>query len=69
MERKIYVAGMSCENCENKVNEAVKAVAGVTDCKANAMKASVVVNYDETVTGIDDNITAAISGCGYEVLG
>lgn len=69
MERKIYVAGMSCDQCENKVNTAVSAVAGVKSCKANAMKAQVLVDYDESVAGIDGAIEAAISGCGYDVLG
>ncbi|MCM1320609.1 MAG: heavy-metal-associated domain-containing protein [Bacteroides sp.] len=67
MEKKLYVAGMSCENCENKVNAAVSAVSGVLSCKANAIKAQVLVDYDETIAGIDDAITAAITGCGFEV--
>ena len=36
MERKIYVAGMSCDACENKVNAAVSAVAGVNSCKESS---------------------------------
>ena len=69
MERKIYVAGMSCDACENKVNTAVSAVAGVNSCKANAMKAQVLVDYDESLGGIDAAIESAISSCGFDVLG
>lgn len=69
MEKKIYVAGMSCEECEKKVNAAVSAVTGVTSCKANALKAQVLVDFDENTSGIEDAITAAISDCGYDVLG
>lgn len=69
MQRKIYVAGMMCEECEKKVNAAVSAVAGIANCVANASKAQVLVDYDENTAGIDDAISAAIESCGYTVLG
>ncbi|NLL99906.1 MAG: heavy-metal-associated domain-containing protein [Treponema sp.] len=69
MEKKIYVAGMTDEKCEAKVNDAVSAIAGVSSCTANAMKAHVIVNFDEGTAGIEDAINAAISGCGFDVLG
>lgn len=68
MEKKIYVAGMTSDECETKVNAAVAAISGVQSCAANAMKAQVLVNFDENVSGIEDAITTAISGCGYDVL-
>lgn len=69
MERKIYVAGMSCDECEKKVNTAVSAIQGVNSCTANAMKAQVLVDFDESVSGVEEAITNAISDCGYDVLG
>ncbi len=69
MEKKVYVAGMSCDECEKKVNTAVGAIQGVKSCTANAMKAQVLVDFDEGVPGIEDAINKAISGCGYDVLG
>ena len=68
MEKKIYVAGMTADEHEAKVNAAVSAVSGVQSCVANAMKAQVLVNFDESVGGIEDAINAAISGCGFDVL-
>lgn len=68
MQRKIYVAGMMSEDCEKKVNAAVSAVTGIANCVANSSKAQVLVDYDESVAGIDDAINAAIESCGYTVL-
>ncbi|HOF12303.1 MAG TPA: heavy metal-associated domain-containing protein [Treponemataceae bacterium] len=68
MEKKIYVAGMTGDECEAKVNTAVSAIAGVQSCVSNAMKAQILVNFDESVAGIEEAITTAIAGCGYDVL-
>lgn len=67
MEKKIYVAGME-ESNEAPINSAVSAVAGVNSCVANWMKAQVLVNFDESVGGIEDAINSAIGSCGVEVL-
>ncbi len=69
MQKKIYVAGMFDDASAAKVNSSVSAVAGVTNCAANASKAQVLVDYDEGVAGIDDAINNAISSAGVEVLG
>lgn len=69
MEKKIYVAGMACEKCEAKVNTAVSAITGVSSCVANSLKAQVLVNFDENTAGIEDAINAAITDCGFDVLG
>ncbi|MCR4941153.1 MAG: cation transporter [Treponemataceae bacterium] len=68
MDKKIYVVGLDDEAAENKVNEAVKSVAGVSDCKANSSKAQVLVSFDESTAGIEDAINSAISSCGLDVL-
>lgn len=68
MDKKIYVVGLDDEATENKVSAAVKAVAGVTDCKATSSKAQVLVSFDEGTAGIEDAINAAISSCGLDVL-
>ena len=57
MQKKIYVAGMFDDDSANKVGAAVSAIAGVTSCSANALKAQVLVDFDEGVAGIE----AAIS--------
>ena len=68
MQKKIYVAGLIDEQGEQAVNQAVTAVAGVTSCTASAMKAQVLVDYDETVAGVEESINQAIQGDGLEIL-
>ena len=68
MQKKIYVAGLIDEQGEQSVNQAVAAISGVTSCTASAMKAQVLVDYDEAVSGVEDSINQAIKGVGLEVL-
>ena len=68
MQKKIYVAGLIDEQGEQSVNQAVAAISGVTSCTASAMKAQVLVDYDEAVAGVEDSINQAIKGIGLEVL-
>jgi len=53
----------------SKVDEAVKAVAGVTAVTSTAAKCQVSVDFDEGTAGIEDAINAAISSTGVTVLG
>lgn len=68
MQKKIYVAGLIDEQGEQSVNQAVAAISGVTSCTASAMKAQVLVDYNEAVAGVEDSINQAIKGVGLEVL-
>ena len=68
MQKKIYVAGIFDDDTARKVDTAVKSVAGVASCTANASKAQVLVDFDESVGGIEDAINSAISSIGIEVL-
>ncbi len=66
MQKKIYVVGMFDADACAKVDAAVKAVAGVTNCVSNADKAQVLVDFE----GADENaINAAIASTGVEVVG
>ena len=66
MQKKIFVDGMFDDGAAEKVSAAVKAVAGVTNCEANPMKAQVLVDFD----GADEGaIDAAIASAGVTVLG
>ena len=69
MERKFYVAGMSCEKCEAKINAAVSGIAGVSACTSNATKAQVLVVFDESISDIETTIEKTISDLGFDVLG
>lgn len=68
MQKKIYVAGMFDDDSANKVAAAVGAVAGVTNCSALALKAQVLVDFDESVAGIEAAINSAIEANGIQVL-
>ncbi len=69
MQKKIYVVGMFDDDTATKVQAAVSAVAGVTSCATSTEKSQVLVDFDESASGIEDAINAAISGTGVEVLG
>lgn len=68
MQKKIYVAGMFDNDAAEKVNAAVKGVAGVTNVVANPEKSQVLVDYNEGTAGIEDAINVAISSTGIAVL-
>ena len=68
MEKKIYVDGMFDPDSAAKVNAAVSSVAGVRSCSANPDKSQVLVDLDESVGGVEEAISAAISGAGVAVL-
>ena len=67
MEKKIYCVGIE-EGNEAAINGAVSGVAGVSSCVTSSAKCQVLVNFDESVAGIEAAINAAISSCGVEVL-
>jgi copper chaperone len=69
MQKKIYVTGMDDAGAASKVDAAVKAVAGVTNCVASVEKCQVCVDFDEGTAGIEDAISAAIGSAGVIVLG
>ena len=67
MQKKIYVVGMFDDATANKVQDAVKGVAGVTNVVANCEKSQVLVDYDDAAS--EGPINDAISGCGVDVIG
>lgn len=67
MQKKIYVVGMFDDGTASKVQDAVKAVASVTNCVASCEKSQVLVDYDDA--GAEAAINDAISGCGVDVIG
>ena len=69
MQKKIYVVGMFDTDTASRVENAVKAVSGITSVIANPDKSQVLVDYDENTADIENNINAAISSTGVEVLG
>ena len=67
MQKKIYVVGMFDGDTAKKVEDAVRAVNGVTSVTASPDKAQVLVDYgDEAVVQL---VNAAITSLGIDVLG
>lgn len=69
MQKKIYVTGMDDDAAAAKANDAVKAVAGVTNVVADPAKCQVCVDFDESVGGIEAAIDNAINSTGITVIG
>ncbi|MCU4752376.1 heavy-metal-associated domain-containing protein [Halobacteria archaeon AArc-curdl1] len=67
MARTITVTGMSCEGCEQNVEDALQALDGVTQVSANHEAESVELSTDDDVE--DEYIHAAIEDAGYEIDG
>lgn len=67
MQKKIYVAGMFDGDTAKKVEDAVRAISGVTSVTASPDKAQVLVDYaDDAVLAA---VNSAISALGIDVLG
>lgn len=62
----VKVKGMMCAHCEKHVSDAVKALDGVVDCKADKDAEQAVVTMDKDVAKAD--IAKAIEDAGYEVV-
>ena len=47
MEKRVFkIDGMACQNCEKKVENALKAIEGVENAKASVTQKNVEVEYD-----------------------
>ena len=63
----LQVEGMSCEHCENAVQNAVRELAGIKEVNADAQKKQAVVEYDSSMTTTEE-IKARIEEQGFEVV-
>ncbi len=63
----IKVSGMSCINCEKKVERAVSVLPGVGGCKADYSNTEVAVNCEDKEDTIQA-VKAAITGAGFKVM-
>ena len=67
MQKKIYVAGMFDGDTAKKVEDAVRALSGITSVTASPEKAQVLIDYSDE--GAVASVTAAITSLGIDVLG
>ena len=63
---ELTVRGMTCDHCEMRVQNALKAVPGVVDAKADRAQDSVVVTLAPNQQVSTEALVAAIVGAGYE---
>lgn len=64
----LSVEGMTCNGCEQTIQEAVLKINGVTEVKASYLDSLVVVSFDSTATG-PDAFAQAITDAGYDFKG
>lgn len=62
MAETITVEGMSCEGCEQSVEEALRDVAGVTDAEADRESETATIEGEAD----PDELVSAVQGAGYE---
>lgn len=62
MSRTLTVKGMSCEHCEQTVEDALEGVAGVRDAAADREAERATVEGDAD----PDDLVAAVEDAGYE---
>ena len=62
----LSVNGMSCEHCVRAVNNALAALAGITDVKVSLKDGTVSFNRDTALAPLE-TVVAAITDEGYEV--
>jgi sulfite exporter TauE/SafE/plastocyanin domain-containing protein/copper chaperone CopZ len=65
---RLDVDGMTCGNCEQRIEKAVRALPGVRSVRASASLAEVTVRFDPHQVRIEA-IREAITGAGYQVRG
>lgn len=64
MEKKTFgVHGMKCNHCKMTVEEAVKALSGVTGAEASVERATLTVDYDPTAVD-ERQIADAVADSG-----
>ena len=68
MEKTVlHVEGMACGHCEIAINDAVRKLPGVKKAKASKWKKEVLVEYDSSLTTVEDIINA-VNATGYQVV-
>ncbi|MDZ8027536.1 MAG: heavy metal translocating P-type ATPase [Nostoc sp. DedQUE11] len=60
----VKLRGMSCAACANNVEKAIRSVRGVIDCNVNFGAEQAAINYDHSLTNLEQ-IQSAIAAAGY----
>lgn len=65
MKKKIYITGMTCDHCLNRVKKTLEEVEKVTDVEVNIEEGFALINTDSSVE--DSLLTEVIDEAGYDV--
>ena len=63
----LRIEGMSCDHCVMRVGRAIASVQGVIEVDVNLRNKKAVVNFEETITDIEE-IKSAVREAGYNTL-
>jgi len=66
-KRSFRVGGMTCVNCQNRIETKLKNTAGVHDAAVNYATGEALVTYDAAEISFEE-ISAAVENLGYQVL-
>jgi len=61
---EVKIEGMTCDACQNHVNQSVLELPGVLNANTSYDKANAIIEFDKTKTNIDD-IEKAVNSTGY----
>lgn len=67
VSRKLYIGGMTCINCQNKIQDKLKLTKGIERAKVSYDKGTAEITYDRETISLDD-IIDLIESLGYEAL-
>lgn len=67
MKKKIYIEGMSCMHCSNRVKKTLEGLAGVKEATVDLEGKFAIIEAE--LSPADAEIKAAIEDAGYEVKG
>jgi len=66
MKKQVFIEGMSCQHCVNRVAEALKEIAGVKTVDVDLKGKYAIVEADRQID--DGEIENAIEEAGYDVV-
>jgi sulfite exporter TauE/SafE/copper chaperone CopZ/plastocyanin domain-containing protein len=66
-KRSFRIGGMTCVNCQNRIEKKLKETAGIHDAEVNYKTGTAAVSYDAEAIGFD-KISAIIESLGYKTL-
>lgn len=66
MKKQIYIEGMSCQHCCQRVKKALDTIPGVTEVEIDLTTNIATVKFNQGVT--TESLTTAITNAGYDVI-